>query len=153
MRILTFIAIIALLTGCRSQKSECLTHSAETDSVTLTNRQSLIATLDSAVRFSELSFDTLRIEIERPSSDGSLPTKFRLTAIKGQISDYHRTETRQSAATAVRDSLVYRTAASESTTKRTEMPNLSSRSKFAIPVLLLISIFVIVALLYKRLVK
>ena len=88
MRHLTIILFATcILSGCKSQKSVVASQSVATDSLAHSEHHRTIAVIDSAIRHSDFSFDTLKIEIERPSSVGEAAEVIRLKAVKGRVID------------------------------------------------------------------
>lgn len=87
MRHLIIILLPCILIGCKSQKNVVSDKSLATDSLAHSEHHRTVAVIDSAIRHSDFSFDTLKIEIERPSSVGEASEIIRLKAVKGRVID------------------------------------------------------------------
>ena len=85
-------ALLALvyLTGCKTNKNIVSDKSLATDSLAHSEHHRTTAVIDSAVRHFDFSFDTLKIEIERPVQYAEAPEIIRLKAIKGRVIDRRR---------------------------------------------------------------
>lgn len=119
MRSLIFIIALAILTGCKSQKQVVSDKSLDIDSVTRSEHHRTIAVIDSAIRNIDFSFDTLKINIERPVQYAEAPEVIRLTATKGRVID-RRSVHRDSVEAFNRlDTVAYRQSAAESSTEHT----------------------------------
>lgn len=122
MRPLINTAIVTLfatciLAGCKSQKSVIASQSVATDSLAHSEHHRSIAVIDSAIRHSDFSFDTLKIEIERPSSVGEAPEVIRLKAVKGRVIDRQRAFRDSVAAYNSLDTVRYHQSAIEASTE------------------------------------
>ena len=73
MRTLIFICTLALFTSCRSQKEVQQDKALALDSVARSEHHRTIAVIDSAIRNIDFSFDTLKINIERPVEYAEAP--------------------------------------------------------------------------------
>lgn len=119
MRSLIFIIALAILTGCKSQKQVVSDKSLDIDSVARSEHHRTIAVIDSAIRNIDFSFDTLKINIERPVENAERPEIIRLTATKGRVID-RRSVHRDSVEAFNRlDTVAYRQSAAESSTEHT----------------------------------
>lgn len=87
MRHLIFLIALALLASCKTNKNIVSDSSLVTDSLAHSEHHRTVAVIDSAIRHSDFSFDTLKIEIERPSSLADAPEIIRLKAVKGRVID------------------------------------------------------------------
>lgn len=87
MRHLIIILLPCILIGCKSQKNVVSDKSLATDSLAHSEHHRTVAVIDSAIRHSDFSFDTLKVEIERPSSVGEASEIIRLKAVKGRVID------------------------------------------------------------------
>lgn len=144
MRSIIFIIVLAILTGCKSQKQVVSDKSLDIDSVARSEHHRTIAVIDSAIRNIDFSFDTLKINIERPiqyaeapefwckrgQNGSSLPVMpsaaqnapcevIRLTATKGRVID-RRSVHRDSVEDFNRlDTVAYHQSAAETSTEHT----------------------------------
>lgn len=119
MRSLIFIIALAILTGCKSQKQVVSDKSLDIDSVTRSEHHRTIAVIDSAIRNIDFSFDTLKINIERPVQYAEAPEVIRLTATKGRVID-RRSVHRDSVEAFNRlDTVAYHQSAAETSTEHT----------------------------------
>lgn len=119
MRSLIFIIALAILTGCKSQKQVVSDKSLDIDSIARSEHHRTIAIIDSAIRNIDFSFDTLKINIERPAQYAEAPEVIRLTATKGRILD-RRSVHRDSVEAFNRlDTVAYHQSAAETSTEHT----------------------------------
>lgn len=119
MRSLIFIIALAILTGCKSQKQVVSDKSLDIDSVARSEHHRTIAVIDSAIRNIDFSFDTLKINIERPVLYAEAPEVIRLTATKGRVID-RRSVHRDSVEAFNRlDTVAYHQSAAETSTEHT----------------------------------
>lgn len=119
MRSLIFIITLAILTGCKSQKQVVSDKSLDIDSVARSEHHRTIAVIDSAIRNIDFSFDTLKINIERPVENAERPEIIRLTATKGRVID-RRSVHRDSVEAFNRlDTVAYHQSAAETSTEHT----------------------------------
>lgn len=119
MRSIIFIIVLAILTGCKSQKQVVSDKSLDIDSVARSEHHRTIAVIDSAIRNIDFSFDTLKINIERPVQYAEAPEVIRLTATKGRVID-RRSVHRDSVEAFNRlDTVAYRQSAAETSTEHT----------------------------------
>ena len=82
-----FLLALALITSCRSHKELQQDKSLAVDSIARSEHHRTIAVIDSAIRNIDFSFDTLKINIERPVQYAEAPEVIRLTATKGRVID------------------------------------------------------------------
>ncbi len=75
--------------------------------------------IDSAIRHSDFSFDTLKIEIERPSSVGEASEIIRLKAIRGRVIDRRQMFRDSVEAYNSLDTVAYKQSAIEASTEHT----------------------------------
>ena len=88
MRYLIFIVVLALLAGCKYHKKIVSDKSLDIDSIARSEHHRTIAVIDSLVRNIDFSFDTLKINIERPSVIAEQPPEvIRVTATNGRVID------------------------------------------------------------------
>lgn len=119
MRSLIFIIALAILTGCKSQKQVVSDKSLDIDSVAGSEHHRTIAVIDSAIRNIDFSFDTLKINIERPVQYAEAPEVIRLMATKGRVID-RRSVHRDSVEAFNRlDTVAYHQSAAETSTEHT----------------------------------
>ena len=119
MRSLIFIIALAILTGCKSQKQVVSDKSLDIDSIARSEHHRTIAVIDSAIRNIDFSFDTLKINIERPVQYAEAPEVIRLTATKGRVID-RRSVHRDSVEAFNRlDTVAYLQSAAETSTEHT----------------------------------
>lgn len=119
MRSLILIIALAILTGCKSQKQVVSDKSLDIDSIARSEHHRTIAVIDSAIRNIDFSFDTLKINIERPVQYAEAPEVIRLTATKGRVID-RRSVHRDSVEAFNRlDTVAYHQSAAETSTEHT----------------------------------
>lgn len=118
MRNLIFLFVL-LLVGCKSNKQLVSDKSLDIDSVARSEHHRSIAVIDSAIRHSDFSFDTLKIEIERPVEYAEAPEVIRLTATNGRVIDRQRVQRNQVEAYNSLDTVAYKQSATEASTEHT----------------------------------
>lgn len=117
MRSLIILFLTCALVGCKSQKNVVASQSVNTDSLAHSEHHRSIAVIDSVVRNIDFSFDTLKINIERPVQYAEAPEIIRLTATKGRVID-RRSSQRDSVEVFNRlDTVAYHQSAAESSTE------------------------------------
>lgn len=117
MRSLIILFLTCALVGCKSQKNVVASQSVNTDSLAHSEHHRSIAVIDSVVRNIDFSFDTLKINIERPVQYAEAPEIIRLTATKGRVIDW-RSSQRDSVEVFNRlDTVAYHQSAAESSTE------------------------------------
>ena len=119
MRHIILILSLALITSCRSHKELQNNSSLEVDSVARSERHRTIAVIDSIVRNIDFSFDTLKINIERPVEYAEAPEIIRLTATKGRVIDRRRVYRDSVEAFNQLDTVAYKKSAAEASTEHT----------------------------------
>ena len=119
MRSLIFILALALITSCRSHKELQQDKSLAVDSVARSEHHRTIAVIDSVMRSTSLDFDTLEVQVERPTAYAEKPEVFRLKATKGRVRDQRRVQRNQVEAFNRLDTVAYRQSAAESSTEHT----------------------------------
>lgn len=117
MRTLIILFATCALVGCKSHKNIVASQSVQTDSLAHSEHHRTIAVIDSAIRHSDFSFDTLKIEIERPSSFAEKPEIIRLKATKGRVIDRQRVQRNQVEAYNSLDTVAYHQSATEASTE------------------------------------
>lgn len=123
MRSIIFILALALITSCRSHKELQQDKSLAVDSVARSEHHRTIAVIDSAIRNIDFSFDTLKINIERPYSIGDTVACqseiIRIKAVKGRVIDRRRVNKDSVEAFNRLDTVAYRQSAAETSTEHT----------------------------------
>lgn len=123
MRSIIFILALALITSCRSHKELQQDKSLAVDSIARSEHHRTIAVIDSAIRNIDFSFDTLKINIERPYSIGDTVACqseiIRIKAVKGRVIDRRRVLRDSVEAFNRLDTVAYRQSAAETSTEHT----------------------------------
>ncbi len=119
MRTLIFLIVTCVLVGCKSQKNIVASQSVNTDSLARSEHHRTIAVIDSAIRHSDFSFDTLKIVIERPTSVSEAPEIIRLKAVKGRVINRRRVHRDSVEAYNSLDTVAYHQSAVEASTEHT----------------------------------
>ena len=118
MRSLIILFLTCALLGCKSQKNVVASQSVNTDSLAHSEHHRSLAVIDSLVRNIDFSFDSLKINIERPVEYAEAPEVVRLTAVRGRVID-RRSAHRDSVEAFNRlDTVAYRQSAAEASTER-----------------------------------
>lgn len=108
-----------LTIGCRSHKEAVSDTSLSVDSIARSAHHRSIVCIDSAVRRLDFDFDTLNVEIQRPSSVAEAPEVIRLKAVRGRMIDRRRVH-RDSVEVYNRlDTVAYHQSAAETSTEHT----------------------------------
>lgn len=110
---------ILILCGCKTNKNIVTDKSLATDSLAHSEHHRTTAVIDSAIRHFDFSFDTLKIEIERPVEYAEAPEVIRLTATKGRVIDRQRVQRNQVEAYNSLDTVAYHQSATEASTEHT----------------------------------
>ena len=122
MRTLIFLFLTCALVGCKSQKNVVASQSVNTDSLAHSEHHRSLAVIDSLVSNIDFSFDTLKINIERPYSIGDSvacqPEVVRLTAVRGRVIDRRSAHRDSVEAFNRRDTVAYHQSAAEASTER-----------------------------------
>ena len=119
MRSLIILFLTCALVGCKSQKNVVASQSAITDSLAHSEHHRTIAVIDSAMRHIDFSFDTLKINIERPVEYAEAPEIIRVTATKGRVIDKRRVHRDSVEAYNQLDTVAYHQSAAEASTEHT----------------------------------
>lgn len=123
MRSLIFILALALITSCRSHKDLQQDKSLAVDSIARSEHHRTIAVIDSAIRNIDFSFDTLKINIERPYPIGDTvacqPEIIRIKAVRGRVIDRRRVHRDRVEAFNRLDTVAYHQSAAETSTEHT----------------------------------
>ena len=121
--LLFVLAATTFLGGCRSHKEAVNNKSLNSDSVARSEHHRTIAVIDSAIRNIDFSFDTLKINIERPYSLGDSvacqPEIIRIKAVKGRVIDRRRVHRDSVEAFNRLDTVAYKQSAAEASTEHT----------------------------------
>lgn len=119
MRSLIILFLTCALVGCKSQKNVVASQSVKTDSLAHSKHHRTIAVIDSAMRHIDFSFDTLKINIERPVEYAEVPEIIRVTATKGRVIDKRRVHRDSVEAYNQLDTVAYHQSAAEASTEHT----------------------------------
>lgn len=119
MRSLIILLLTCALVGCKSQKNVVASQSVKTDSLAHSEHHRTIAVIDSAMRHIDFSFDTLKINIERPVEYAEAPEIIRVTATKGRVIDKRRVHRDSVEAYNQLDTVAYHQSAAEASTEHT----------------------------------
>ena len=130
MRSIIFILALSLLASCKSQKQVVSDKTLAVDSVARSEHHRTMAVIDSAIRNIDFSFDTLKINIERPylandtlgsqpSALGSQTEIIRIKAVRGRVINQRRVHRDSVEAFNRLDTVAYRQSAAESSTEHT----------------------------------
>lgn len=117
MRSLIVLFLTCALVGCKSQKDVVASQSVKTDSLAHSEHHRTIAVIDSAMRHIDFSFDTLKINIERPVEYAEAPEVIRLTAVRGRVIDQRRARRDSVEAFNRLDTVAYHQSAAEASTE------------------------------------
>ena len=119
MRSLIILFLTCALVGCKSQKDMVASQSVKTDSLAHSEHHRTIAVIDSAMRHIDFSFDTLKINIERPVEYAEAPQIIRLTAVRGRVINQRRVHRDSVEAYNQLDTVAYHQSAAEASTEHT----------------------------------
>ena len=119
MRSVILIITLAILTGCKSQKQVVSDKSLNIDSVARSEHHRTIATIDSMMRSTSFDFDTLEVQVERPTAYAEKPEIIRLKAVKGRVMDKRCVQRNQVEAYNQLDTVAYKKSAAEASTEHT----------------------------------
>ena len=145
MRTLVLLSLI-LLCSCHSQKQVQHNSSLEVDSVARSEHHRTIAVIDSIVKNIDFSFDTLKINIERPVEYAEAPEIIHLTATKGRVIDNRKLRHNQVENYNRLDTVAYKQSAVESSAEHsatTRLYNPPDGTAVAVIVILIIIIYII----------
>ncbi len=115
--LIPLLAIFAILTSCKSHKNIVSDKSLDVDSVARSEHHRTIATIDSVIRSTSFDFDTLEVNIERPTAYAEKPEIIRLKATKGRVIDRQRVQRNQVEAYNSLDTVAYHQSATEASTE------------------------------------
>ena len=119
MRTLIILFATCALVGCKSHKNIVASQSVQRDSLAHSEHHRTIAVIDSAIRNIDFSFDTLKINIERPVEYAEAPEIIRLTATRGRVIDRRRVHRDSVEAFNRLDTVAYKQSAAEASTEHT----------------------------------
>lgn len=119
MRSIIFIIALALITSCRSHKELQQDKSLAVDSVARSEHHRTIAVIDSMMRSTSFDFDTLEVQVERPTAYAEKPEVIRLKATKGRVRNQRRVHRDSVEAFNRLDTVAYRQSAAETSTEHT----------------------------------
>ena len=119
MRSLILLLALALITSCRSHKELQQDKSLAVDSVARSEHHRTIATIDSMMHSTSFDFDTLEVQVERPTAYAEKPEVIRLKATKGRVIDQRRVQRNQVEAYNQLDTVAYKKSAAEASTEHT----------------------------------
>ena len=119
MRSMIILFLTCALVGCKSQKNVVASQSARTDSLAHSEHHRTVAVIDSAMRHIDFSFDTLKINIERPVEYAEAPEIIRVTATKGRVIERRRVHRDSVEAFNRLDTEAYHQSAAEASTEHT----------------------------------
>ena len=145
MRSLILLFMTCALIGCKSQKNVAASQSVETDSLAHSEHHRSIAVIDSLIRNIEFSFDTLKINIERPVEYAEVPEIIRLTATNGRVIDRRRVYRDSVEAFNQLDTVAYKKSAVEASTEHTattRLYNPPSGTAVAVVALIIAGVFI-----------
>ena len=146
MRSLILLLALALITSCRSHKELQQDKSLAVDSVARSEHHRTIATIDSLMRSTSFDFDTLEVQVERPTAYAEKPEVIRLKATKGRVIDQRRVQRNQVEAYNQLDTVAYNKSAAEASTEHTATTRLYNPPNGT--AVAIITILVIVCLIY-----
>lgn len=151
MRTLIILFVTCVLVGCKSQKNVVASQSVKTDSLAHSEHHRTMAVIDSVVRNIDFSFDTMKINIERPVQYAEAPEIIRLTAVRGRVID-RRSAHRDSVEAFNRlDTVAYHQSAAESSTEHSATTRLyNPPDGTAVLVIALITAGILVYVFYRK---
>lgn len=117
--LLFVLAATTFMGGCRSHKEATVDKSLDIDSIAHSEHHRSTAVIDSLFRNIDFSFDTLKINIERPSSVADAPEVIRLKAVRGRVIDKQRLYRDSVEAFNRLDTVAYHQSAAEASTEHT----------------------------------
>lgn len=115
------LALALLLFGCKSQKEVVSDKSLTTNSIARSEHHRTIAVVDSLMRHIDFSFDTLKINIERPyivaDTVGTQSEVIRIKAVNGRVRDTRKAQRDYVEAYNRLDTVAYHQSAAEASTE------------------------------------
>ena len=149
MRSLILIFMSCALIGCKSQKNVVASQSVKTDSLAHSEHHRSIAVIDSLIRNIDFSFDTLKINIERPVEYAEAPEVIRLTATNGRVIDSRKLKHNQVENYNRLDTVAYHQSAVESSAEHsatTRLYNPPSGTAVAVVALIIAGVLIYIFL-------
>ncbi|MBD5372305.1 MAG: hypothetical protein HDR75_03030 [Bacteroides sp.] len=149
MRSLILIFMSCALIGCKSQKNVVASQSVKTDSLAHSEHHRSIAVIDSLIRNIDFSFDTLKINIERPVEYAEAPEIIRLTATNGRVIDSRKLKHNQVENYNRLDTVAYHQSAVESSAEHsatTRLYNPPSGTAVAVVALIIAGVLIYIFL-------
>lgn len=148
MRSLIYYIILPMLAicSCRSNKESIVDNSRAVDSVARSATHRSFASIDSLMANIDFRFDTLKVNIERPSFIADAPPEvIRLTAINGRVVDQKRLNSYRVEEYNRADTVSYKQSAAESSSQSsatTRLYNPPDGTVFCILSIILIAILI-----------
>ena len=149
MRSLILIFMSCARIGCKSQKKVVASQSVKTDSLAHSEHHRSIAVIDSLIRNIDFSFDTLKINIERPVEYAEAPEIIRLTATNGRVIDSRKLKHNQVENYNRLDTVAYHQSAVESSAEHsatTRLYNPPSGTAVAVVALIIAGVLIFIFL-------
>lgn len=149
MRSLILLFMTFALIGCKSQKNVVASQSVKTDSLAHSEHHRSIAVIDSLIRNIDFSFDTLKINIERPVEYAEAPEVIRLTATNGRVIDSRKLKHNQVENYNRLDTVAYHQSAVESSAEHsatTRLYNPPSGTAVAVVALIIAGVLIFIFL-------
>ena len=149
MRSLILLFMTFALIGCKSQKNVVASQSVETDSLAHYDHHRTISVIDSLIRNIDFSFDTLKINIERPVEYAEAPEVIRLTATNGRVIDSRKLKHNQVENYNRLDTVAYHQSAVESSAEHsatTRLYNPPSGTAVAVVALIIAGVLIFIFL-------
>ena len=149
MRSLILLFMTCALIGCKSQKNVVASQSVKTDSLAHSEHHRSIAVIDSLIRNIDFSFDTLKINIERPVEYAEAPEIIRLTATNGRVIDSRKLQHNQVENYNRLDTVSYHQSAVESSAEHsatTRLYNPPSGTAVAVVALIIAGVLIFIFL-------
>ena len=151
LKLFILALVVALCPSCKSKKDIVIDNSLQTDSVARTETHRTIASIDSLIRHTDFSFDTLKVSIKRPSLIADVPPEIiRLTAIKGRVIDRRKLEHNQVEDYNRLDTVAYKQSAVESSTEHSATTRLYNPPNGTAVVIVAIIIAAILIYIFRR---
>ena len=84
------LILLFAFASCKSKKDVIVEKAVEIDSIARSEQHRTFIEIDSLFRNIDFSFDTLKVNIERPVLYSDVPEKVRITAVRGNVKDNSR---------------------------------------------------------------
>lgn len=149
MRSLILLFVTCALIGCKSQKNVVASQSVKTDSLAHSEHHRSITVIDSLIRNIDFSFDTLKINIERPVEYAEAREIIRLTATNGRVIDSRKLQHNQVETYNRLDTVAYHQSAVESSAEHsatTRLYNPPSGTAVAVVALIIAGVLIFIFL-------